>query len=99
MFASEDQLAPLGDGTPRGMLFVFAAPSRLSFWMKDTFVPLDLAYVRADGTIAEIHELVPLDVTPVVAGEDVQFALEAPAGTFALHGITVGDSVIRPSGP
>jgi uncharacterized membrane protein (UPF0127 family) len=96
MFATEEQIAPLGDGTPRGMLFLFDDETLLSFWMRNTYVPLDLAYVRADGTIAEVHDLVPLDETPVVSGEPVQYALEALAGTFAAHGIAPGATVELP---
>ena len=90
MNATEDHLLPLPDGTPRGMLFVFPTEAIRSFWMRDTEVPLDLAYARADGTIAEIHQLVPLDETPVVSGEPVQYALEALEGTFAAEGIAPG---------
>jgi uncharacterized membrane protein (UPF0127 family) len=95
MNAREGQLLPLGDGTPRGMLFVFPSERILSFWMRDTYVPLDLAYARADGSIAEVHDLVPLNETPVVSGEPVLYALEALSGTFAAHGIGVG-SLIEP---
>jgi uncharacterized membrane protein (UPF0127 family) len=90
MNATESQLEPLFDGTPRGMLFVFPTEAVRSFWMKDTEVPLDLAYARDDGTIAEIHGMVPLDETPVVSGEPVQYALEALEGTLAAHGIAAG---------
>jgi len=99
MFATPDQLAPLSDGTERGMLFEFASPFFLSFWMRNTFIPLDLAYIRADGTIAEIHSLLPLDETSVVASELVQFALEVRAGTLAALGIQVGDRVTLPVPP
>jgi uncharacterized membrane protein (UPF0127 family) len=95
MNATEEQLEPLPDGTPRGMLFVFATEATRSFWMRDTYVPLDLAYATADGMIVEIHDLAPLDETLVTSGEPVQYALEAPAGTFAAEGIAVG-SVILP---
>lgn len=94
MFATEDQLMPLLDGTPRGMLFVFPNEATRSFWMRDTYVPLDLAYAKADGTIVEVHELVPLDETPVVSGEPVQYALEALAGTFAANGIAPGSVLV-----
>ena len=78
------------------MLFVFPNPAFLSFWMRNTFVPLDLAYIRADGTIAEIHSLTPLDETNVVASEPVQFVLEVNAGVLAAMGIGVGDPVLLP---
>ena len=94
MFATEEQLQPLLDGTPRGMLFVFSTEATRSFWMRDTYVPLDLAYAKADGTIVEIHQLVPLDETLVVSGEPVQYALEALEGTFAAHGIGPGAVIV-----
>lgn len=96
MNATEAQLAPLPDGTPRGMLFVFAGEAVRSFWMRDTYVPLDLAYATADGMIVEVHDLVPHDETPVTSGEPVQYALEARAGTFAAEGIAVGSVIVLP---
>lgn len=97
MFATEEQLAPLADGTPRGMLFLFGEDSRLGFWMRDTGVPLDLAYLAADGRIAEIHHLAPFDETPVVATMLVRHAFETRAGTLSDNGITVGDRVELPA--
>lgn len=96
MNATEEQIAPLPDGTPREMLFVFAGEAVRSFWMRDTYVALDLAYATADGTIVEVHDLVPLDETPVTSSEPVQYALEAPAGTFAAEGIAVGSVIVVP---
>ncbi|MHC4133568.1 MAG: DUF192 domain-containing protein [Planctomycetota bacterium] len=96
MFATADQLDPLPDGTGRGMLFIFSAERFPSFWMRNTYVPLDLAYARSDGVIAETHALVPLDETPVAAGEPVQFALEVFSGTLAAEGIGVGDLIVIP---
>lgn len=96
MLATADQLDPLPDGTPRGMLFIFSSERFLSFWMRNTYVPLDLAYARADGVIAETHALVPLDETLVTAGEPVQFALEVFTGTLAANGIGVGDLIVIP---
>jgi len=75
MNARESDLAPLPDGTRRGMLFVFPAPDVVSFWMKDTEVPLDLAYLDETGRIVEVHALVPFDETPVVSSEPVAYAL------------------------
>jgi uncharacterized membrane protein (UPF0127 family) len=97
MFVSADEIAPLGDGTPRGMLFVFSSDRRLSFFMRDTQVPLDLAYATADGRIVEVHELVPFDETSVVASQPVRYALEAARGTFERHGIGVGDAIEVPA--
>jgi uncharacterized membrane protein (UPF0127 family) len=98
MFATADQLDALPDGTARGMLFIFPTERFLSFWMRNTYVPLDLAYARGDGVIAETHALVPLDETPVTSGEPVQFALEVFSGTLAAKGIGTGDLIVIPPG-
>jgi len=98
MFATEAQLDPLLDGTPRGMLFVFPAEQFVSFWMRNTYVPLDLAYAKADGTIVSILPLTPLDETLVPSPEPVQYALEVFQGTFAAHGVTVSDVIVIPPG-
>ena len=96
MNASMDQLADLPDGTPRGMLFVFPSPQLVSFFMRDTFVPLDLAYIRADGTIASVHELVPLDETLVPSGEPILYALEVRRGVLATNGLGPGSVAVIP---
>jgi len=96
MNVTPQQMEPLPGPVERGMLFVFSAELFLSFWMRDTFVPLDLAYIRADGTIAEIHPLFPLDETRVNSLEPVQFALEVRAGVLSSLGIGVGDTVVIP---
>lgn len=97
MFATELQLAPLPDGTPRGMLFSYPDDRRLSFFMRDTQVPLDLAYATSEGRIVEVHRLEPFDETSVVAGQPVRYAFEARQGTFARFGIVVGDRVQLPA--
>lgn len=97
MDATEEQLAPLADGTPRGMLFSFASDQRLSFFMRDTGVPLDLAYATSEGRIVEVHRLEPFDETPVVAAVPVRYAFEAREGTFARFGIGIGDRIVLPA--
>ena len=90
---TEEQIAPLPDGTERGMLFVFALDVEPAFWMRDTSVPLDLAFVRSDGTIAETHALVPLDETRVGPAEPVRYAVELRGGVFDARGIRPDDLV------
>jgi uncharacterized membrane protein (UPF0127 family) len=90
---TDEQLAPLPDGTERGMLFVFALDTEPEFWMRDTIVPLDLAFVRSDGTIAETHALVPLDETLVRPAEPVRHALEVRGGVFDARGVRPDDLV------
>ena len=74
-----------------GMLFVFGIPHRASFYMKNTVVPLSVAYIDPEGTILEIHDLKPLDEHPVEANSDqVQYILEMRQGWFGRHNITAG---------
>lgn len=78
----------------RGMLFVFAAPQPMGFWMKDTTIPLSIAYINASGVIREIHDMEPLDETPVrSAFPDLLYALEVPQGWFQRNKILPGDRV------
>ena len=74
-----------------GMLFVFARPHRTAFYMKNTTVPLTAAYIDGDGVILELHDLQPLNETPVEAGTDkVQYVLEMKQGWFKRHNISPG---------
>ncbi len=77
-----------------GMLFVFAEPHRAGFYMKNTVLPLSIAYIDADGTILEIHDLEPLNTNTVMAATArVQFALETNRDWFKRHNVGVGASV------
>lgn len=74
-----------------GMLFVFGAPHRAAFYMKNTSLPLSAAYIDPEGIILEIHDLQPLDETPVEAQTDqVQYVLEVRQGWFERHRIGPG---------
>ena len=73
------------------MLFVFSGPRRASFYMRNTILPLSCAYIGSDGAILEIHDMKPLDETPIVASTDqVQYVLEVNQGWFKSHRISVG---------
>ncbi len=77
------------------MLFVFQQAFRVAFYMRNTKVPLSCAYIDLDGAILELHDLKPLDETPVEAGTDkVQFVLETSQGWFQRHNVGVG-TVVR----
>jgi len=81
-------------GENEGMLFIFARPNRVSFYMKNTLLPLHVAYLDNEGTILELHELQPLDETPVPAASyNVQFVLEMNKGWFTRHNIRVGSVI------
>jgi len=79
-----------------GMLFVFPSDQRLAFWMKNTQVPLSIAWIEADGTISEIREMTPFSLAPVESLRFVRYALEVPQGWFACAGVRVGDRVVIP---
>ena len=72
----------------RGMVFPFQSPRYASFWMKNTLIPLDMFFVRADGTIDRIAEnTIPGSLEPVASGGEVSAVLELAGGTAARLGI------------
>jgi hypothetical protein len=85
-------------GPDEAMLFIADRDTNLSFWMKDTYVGLDLAYIRSDGVIVQIERMNALDTEPVFAREPARFTLEVPPGWFAAHGVGVGAKVEIPPG-
>lgn len=76
-----------------GMLFKFANPKVASMWMKNTFIPLDVAFIRSDGVISDIKALQPHDLTAVGSSVNVLYALEMNQGWFEQHKIKVGDKI------
>ena len=86
---NRESLAP-----DRGMIFPFDQVREASFWMKNTLIPLDMIFVRADGTIARIEaNTVPLSLEPVSSLEPVAAVLELAGGRAAELGIAAGDRV------
>lgn len=86
------QVPELPEGS--GMLFVFPSDHDGAFWMHDTLVPLDIAFVRADGTIAAVLTMPLCDEDPCPLhhpGVTYRVALEVPAGWFRQVGVQVGD--------
>jgi uncharacterized membrane protein (UPF0127 family) len=79
----------LPDG--EGMLFVFERDQILSFWMKDTLIPLSIAFISREGRILEIRDMRPRDLTPIQSSRSVRYALEVPQGWFSRAGIAAGD--------
>lgn len=82
----------------QGMLFVFDSEQELSFWMKDTLIPLSIAYMDSEGRIVDIQDMEPLDDEPphYVSAEPAQYALEVNRGFFEKRGVEVGDSAELP---
>ena len=84
----------------RGMLFPYSPPQVAGFWMKNTLIPLDMIFIRADGTIAMIADnTIPHSLETVSAGEPVAAVLEIAGGRSAELGITASDRVSWPGGP
>ena len=76
-----------------GMIFPYSPAQEVAFWMKNTLVPLDMLFIRSDGTIARIVTAKPLDLTPVPSGEPVVAVLELRGGRSAELGVKEGDRV------
>ena len=81
-----------------GMLFVYDREQLLSFWMRNTLIPLSIAYIGTEGRIVDIQDMQPLDETPHPSAEPAQYALEVNQGFFEERGVEVGDEVEVPPG-
>ena len=78
----------------KGMLFVFASESSLSFWMKDTLIPLDMIFIGANKKIVGInHDAVPQSTTSFTTKSPAKYVLEIKGGFCEAHGIAIGQSV------
>jgi uncharacterized membrane protein (UPF0127 family) len=78
-------------GENEGMLFVFAQPRAVAFWMKNVTVPLSCAYMDPEGRILEIHDLEPGDENSVHSATGrIQYVLEASRGWFERHRVKTG---------
>ncbi len=86
----------LGDDS--GMLFAFPSDTEATFYMKDTLVPLTVAFVKADGTIVHFEDMEPQTETRHHSSEPYRYAIEANLGWFAAHGVAVGGNVTVPAG-
>ena len=74
-----------------GMLFILSPPRRAAFWMKNTILPLSVAYMNSAGVILEIHDLQPLNEKPVPSAfPNIAYALEMEQGWFAKNNVLPG---------
>jgi uncharacterized membrane protein (UPF0127 family) len=73
-----------------GMLFKFDSPRILSFWMQNTYLPLDIAFLDDKGTIIKTESMAPFSTRPVTSGRPCAMALEVPMGTLKRVGGSVG---------
>lgn len=77
-----------------GMLFDFKEERNVSFWMRNTFIPLDMIFVGTDGVVRNVHANArPHDVTSIPSDGPVQFVLEIPGGRAAEIGLVAGDTM------
>lgn len=75
----------------RGMLFYYDPPKQMSFWMRNTKIPLDIGYFSADGVLREIYPMYPMDERSVKSRrDDLLLALEMNQGWYAKNGIQAG---------
>jgi uncharacterized membrane protein (UPF0127 family) len=87
----------LPDG--KGMLFVFDRDHILSFWMKDTLIPLSIAFIAYDGRILEIRDMRPQNLNSVQSSRAARYALEVPQGWFGRAGVGAGDRLVLDFSP
>ena len=83
-------------GKDSGMLFVFPRNRRLSFWMANTYIPLDIAFIGDDGRVRQIEKMAPLSTRSIPSREECRYALEVNEGWFSKNGIQVGAQVAMP---
>jgi uncharacterized membrane protein (UPF0127 family) len=77
-----------------GMLFDYGTERKVSFWMQNTYIPLDMVFIGADGTVKHIHPNArPLDPTSIPSRVPVRFVLEIPGGRAAEIGLKDGDTL------
>ncbi len=83
--------------TLEGMLFIYEEPQPVSFWMKNTLIPLDMIFVGPLGEVMSLHEnAIPGDLTAIPGGDDILAVLEINGGLSARLGIAVGDVLQHP---
>lgn len=85
-------------GQFEGMLFVYERPQAVSFWMKNTLLPLDMIFMDARGVVQKVHEgAVPGDLTAIPGGRNIQYVLEVNAGVAGMLGLGPGAEMRHPS--
>ena len=81
----------------QAMIFVYEPAQRVSMWMKNTLIPLDMLFVDDGGCVVRVHERArPGDLTSIESGRPVALVVELAGGTAATLGLTRGDRVVRP---
>jgi uncharacterized membrane protein (UPF0127 family) len=98
MYIDASELAPLPDGTRRGMIFVFDSQRSANdgFWMRNVSIPLDIAFLRRDGYVVTIKSMAPFDHRSTYSDGPYWLAIETNAGTFKRVGLKEGDTIQIP---
>ena len=98
MFVTASQMADLADGAKRGMLFVFDHEGYLTFWMKNTIIPLDIAYLDSNGKVVATHTMLPLDTRlgQYPSGAPARYAIEVNANVFTGLSLKAGELIEIP---
>lgn len=78
----------------QGMLFVYPMPAYFCMWMKNTNIPLSVAFIDAQGKVINIEEMAPQTETNHCTARNATYALEANIGWFARHGVVPGTQVL-----
>ena len=81
-------------GSHQGMLFVYPAPAYFCMWMKNTLIPLSVAFIDAQGRVINIAEMKPQTQTNHCTERNATYALEVNQGWFAKHGVQSGTQII-----
>jgi len=81
-------------GKNEGMLFIFEEGSNPCFWMKDTTIPLSLAFIDKENKIIKIVDMTPLSLVEHCSGQPVNLALEVNQGWFQQNNIRVGEKIL-----
>ncbi len=76
-----------------GMLFIWPSSKKQCMWMKNTSLPLSVAYLSSDGRILEIYDMVPFSENSICSMKNVRMAVEVNQGWFAKNKITPGDKI------
>lgn len=81
----------------QGMLFVYERPQSVSFWMRNTLIPLDIIFMDQSGTVRSIaHDAIPLDETSLFGGRYIQYVFEINAGLARNLNIKIGSKMRHP---
>lgn len=99
MFVTSDQMTPLPDGAERGMIFIFDYERTLNFWMKNTVIPLDIAYLDTNGVVVATYTMAPLDerLGQYSSRVPARMAIEVNANVWSAVGLAAGDRIEIPA--